>query len=221
MTTAWSEVLTDSCLWADGKTGKPDCLKFCTTGLFNEGKFVYSSSATYHIQANYNEPKFGYYNLSGIGAESSADCRDVSTYLHLAASSLGHPGGLTDAFVPVEPYWTRPFRTNPVRAIGTPDSYAPTNWNFHQVFTDSGLAYDACAAQERDLAGNIFRAAPAGWVLSDFWQTQVGGSFYGLTNGYSNTGPTLVDDRLFEPARVWGPRSINQPLNIFILQGVF
>lgn len=217
MTTAWSEVLADSCKWADGKTGKSDCLKFCTAGLFNSGKFVYNGNGCYHIVTDDYDPKFGYFKLKEIGQTSNADCRDTSSYLLLATSSLGHSGSLIQAYVPGNPSGVRAISTNPIRAIGA-SSYSPTGWNFHQVFTDAGNVYDACAALQYEPYGSLFQDVPTGqWSLATWWQNQVGGSYFGLTNGYYVPHPAAVTDRLFDPALAKMPTLTP---NITILQGV-
>ncbi len=217
MTTAWHEVLADSCLWADGKTGKADGLKFCTTGLFNAGKFAYNGGGCFHIELDENDPKFGYFNLKDIGIDNRADCRDTSSYLLLATSSLGHTGGLVQGYVPEGSSGLRAIWTNPIRAIGSSGSYSPIGWNYHQVFVESGQVYDACAALERDPSGALFQNVPTGqWSLSAWWQTQVQSSYYGLVNGYYDPHPAAVVDRLFDTALAWVPRSNT----VSVLQGV-
>jgi hypothetical protein len=67
MATPWAEVLGLACKWADGKSGKPDCLQYCTKGLYHSSMFVYHNDTLNQINseviANATQPDYGKFEL--------------------------------------------------------------------------------------------------------------------------------------------------------------
>ncbi|HTQ09659.1 MAG TPA: hypothetical protein VMI31_06270 [Fimbriimonadaceae bacterium] len=220
MSTPWAEVLNLACAWADGKSGKLDCLQYCTKGLYHSAMFYYHNDTLNQIDDSTNgdgTPKdsYGKFKLSSMFANASppaygwADCRDTSAFLLLCTSALGYDGTLTQVYVPGTDSNGNPteqiFETNSLLPIGRTGSYFQSDWGFHQFFEASGSSvYDACAAQAVDLSGAAYNEVPFAWARAGFWQTAIGSGYAGLASGLEPSPPNLATPT-FGSSLVRGP----------------
>jgi hypothetical protein len=202
----WIEVLLDACSWADGQSGAEDCTYYCTFGLYWSTAFAYHGQNPSYIQMlSFSSERYLlsklFQNRYAPPGQVSGDCQDVSGYLFLSTGAIG-------VSLSTQQQWPElgPMRTNEICPIGSDGSnqlyYDPTLWNFHQICIRSGLAYDACAAQIYDPAGNAYMNPPAGWTISAFWQTpnpnwgQPGNTkpqYFGLVDGYDGQPSGPID----------------------------
>jgi hypothetical protein len=211
METPWTEVLDYSCDFADGKSDSADCTKWCAKGLFNAGLFLYDASTSRWIEMSGAESgKFKLLAFAGTTTwPAAADCRDVSAFLQLCATSLGCDCTLRQV-------WTGqasngvivPFRTNPIKGIGL-GSYTNTVWNFHQVLLLDDNVYDACSAQQKLWSdASAYNDVPTGWPQGGYWQSANGNTFVGLVDGYVTNHPASIT-AAWTSAFVHGPNNIN------------
>ncbi len=218
MAKPWAEVLEKSTLYADGKSGKADCLKFSTKNLWGSGMWSYTNGdcrQVLDVPSSGNDGKFRLSEWASGATDPYADCRDVSSFLLLCTSSLGYTGTLTQAYVVSQNEGYVNFRTNDIRPIGQ-GSYINAFWDFHQFFEDAGAVYDACAAHRKDLTGANYFDNPVAWPRADYWQKQIGSTMVGLVNGLTG-GPQQIVPGLFVPALVHGPLF----RQVQLLRGVF
>lgn len=198
----WTDVLEDACLWATSRAGDTDCRWWCTFKLFHSQVFVYDPKHVYYWNVNDSQdPPTVEYKLKTFFQDRASppytwvdgDCRDVSSYLMIALSSIG---------VSIKTYWAfatsvysdpDPFKTNRLCGIGDDATvsslYQNFDFNFHSVTYVSGSdqVYDAVVAHWMDSSGSNYQNPPMGWSLSTYWQVDhrpsmyFGSGFYGTT----------------------------------------
>lgn len=166
----WAEVLDKSCLWCTGLTGPDACRVACTYGVFGSAG-LYGST-----QPNFYQPvtnTIGLFRLKlfidTLQFFRFVDCQDVAGYYSICNSALGVPVSLSKVTA-ISPVGQAGFRTNPLRGTGW-NNYQPFLFAFHAQATSNGAdAFDACAAQEKDVGGNFWDNPIPGWPRASYWQ---------------------------------------------------
>ncbi len=210
MSTPWAEVLTDSCKWSDGRLGRQDILKFSTKGLFSSSMFTYDPTTSRHIVLDAKSPDEGKFYLSDPAWASAGDCRDISSYLTLATTSLGQGLALKQVYTVNETGVIPQFRTNSIKGIGL-GSYGTFDFWFHQFAVDGTSVFDASSAHYYGLDGAAYLDVPIAWPQSDFWQKPLSGTQYvGLTNGLTGIPGPLLLSPTFGQALIEGPKFPNR-----------
>ncbi len=198
----WQDVLNDACLWAINQAGVANCSWYTTFYLYWSGVFVYDPAHpyyTYYPTVDDTDYVVERYLLKQLfvdrytpGYFINGDCADVSDYLQICFKALGIGGSCVQNWSDSQyGFWT-----NYLCGIGNDATnyanYGPFSFRFHQCTTGSGGAYDAAAAQWKDLSGANYANPPMGWPMSGYWQTARQNPppgethYWGLVNRYGN-----------------------------------
>ncbi len=222
--TPWAEVLTYSCGFANGKSGTLPTEKALTKGLSSSSVFKYDGS-----MGAQNINKYGVYNLSEFLLTAPlvpGDCQDISAFLLLLFSSQGEVASIaqicTTTWIPIPGtnlLTTSSFLTNPILPIGS-SVWGSVTWQFHQiVFGQGSLVFDACARLSKDLSGNYYNDAPAGWVFDRWWQL-AGANPLGLVLGPAGGSGFRVVGKTIAPGPYLNYPTLPSASRILIVQGI-
>ena len=197
MTTPWLDVVDDGCTWAYGDNTAAQVARDETLGLYNSGYFTYQSTSAWTYQQT--PTMFELKKFLADGPDSPGNCVDVSDYLTIVENSQGL-NFQVQQFTGSPLFGDGSFTTNPICPIGDVGFGTLASWVFHQLAFSGGNAFDACAAEQRDLVGNIYKQPPYNWPWQGLWETPQpggGGTYsYGLVatpldaNGMNTPNPS-------------------------------
>lgn len=151
MSTPWVEVLADACKWADGSSGPQYCATAITHGIYNSWTIDYNGGSFPQYWMDYTKRSSPFlltlFFRDRDQGFARGDCRDVSGYVSIASSSIGHSLALEQELTDYGDS-RGGFITNLVKPIssGGGYSYQPYAFIFHQVCLGDDGAYDACLA---------------------------------------------------------------------------
>jgi hypothetical protein len=177
----WLDVVADSCTWAYGDTTAAQVARDETLGLFDSGYFQYRGTSYW---TTFNSPTvFLLTKFLADGPDSPGNCVDVSDYLTICENSQGLSFSVQE--YTGSPLSNNTFTTNALCPIGSSPgnygNYSAFTWYYHQLAFSGGNAFDACAAEWKDLNGDPYANAPYNWNWAGIWQTPIPvGDFLGI-----------------------------------------
>jgi hypothetical protein len=193
----WADFLNYTCRWAYGADGEEDVLIKMTRGMhysnrspahrlgydpgqewlyisYGETRKLWLARFTYHLDTN------DYVWL---------DCHEFAQLLRAAFHTQGYDGEANQYTKMVwntgtQTWQAAPFVTNElcVASFDSTNSSNYSNMTFvsHVVVAVSGTRFDASCSYLKDTAGSTYMNPPTFWPYPEWWQNQVGTSYFGL-----------------------------------------
>ncbi len=154
----WYGVLQNACSWAAGDNSILTVARDVTLGEYFSERFAYTPASNW---TDPNNPEtFRLSKFLQSSGYQAGNCVDVSDYYSICVNAVG----LSATVSQCTDSGGNGFLTNGICAIGSDptnsNNYVPWTWGFHQIATENGSTYDACAAQYQNLSGAGYENPP-------------------------------------------------------------
>lgn len=225
----WTEILAFTCGWADGESGQSQVVGSCTYGLYWGDVFAYNigtlGTPTVWVDLDSKMRLRDLLNSFFQSGIRKGSCIDVSGFLNVCASALGHQGENKQLIYVVDgsSESSALFLTNLVCPIGSnaidEDNYYHLGFTMHQQFWIGSSVHDAALGFRVDLSGVDYKEPAIWWNMPNYWQVYALGVARGLVYRIFKTGDqqvSILENGFvvmyhYVPNPIFGPEEVGDP----------